>query len=127
MFNLFVTSSADAGGLESGMNLLSEFVFYFWTWWYWDNLRLFAKRVWVLPRFAASSVGLGVHFENIFVPLYQQYSFEGRLVSFLFRATMVLLGVSLQLLVLPIVAIALAIYLIAPVLPLVELWGIALS
>ncbi|MGI6374288.1 MAG: hypothetical protein ACOX0C_03055 [Patescibacteria group bacterium] len=64
-------------------------VIYFPIWWYSVGLFRVAKKVWRFLRNREKSLGFSVWLKNIFVPMYGQSDFWGKLISFVIRSVQV--------------------------------------
>lgn len=80
------TAVQGAGGV---VNELFGDVVRFPVWWYTKGLRYAAERLWRLVRYYAQSLGVGVWLRNILVPMYGQYDWQSRLISFLVRSAQI--------------------------------------
>ncbi len=70
-----------------------EFLFDFarfpW-WWYSGGLKLVAQKCWRGWGTARARVGLGIFARYLFKPMYQDYSWQGRLISLAMRLVLLL-------------------------------------
>lgn len=66
------------------ISLILEVV-YFPVWWYSVGFFRVAKNIWRFFRGREQSLGFSIWLKNIFVPMYGQYDFAGRLISFFIR------------------------------------------
>ncbi len=97
------------------LSLVFEIV-YFPIWWYSVGLYRHLKNIWRFLRNQEKSLGFHVWLKNIFVPMYGQTDWAGRLISFLVRLVQVI-GRGLILLVWIIFCfIALILWLVIPIL-----------
>jgi hypothetical protein len=91
------------------------------VWWYTSVLKMMAAWMIASVQNYARSISLSVWIKNLFVPMYGQYDWQSRLISFIMRVFMIIgrliaLGVWLM-----IVLVIGAIYLILPPLAIWEL------
>lgn len=100
------------------VKILTEFavkILYFPLWWYSKGL---VNLLIALKNFLASeqkSLGLLIWIKNIFTPMYGQYDWQGRLISFFIRLVQIILRSAGMLFWLAACLAILAIWLIAPV------------
>lgn len=64
-------------------------IVYFPVWWYTKGLKFFSLKILNLLRSGNESLAPGVWLKNIFVPMYGQYDWQGRLISILVRAVQI--------------------------------------
>ncbi|MGB0757315.1 MAG: hypothetical protein ACPGO5_02550 [Patescibacteria group bacterium] len=98
-------------------------ILYFPVWWYTEGLLLMWQRFFTAIMSWQHRLGLGIWVKNWFKPMYAQFDWQGRLISFFFRTltilwktiefflgfVLIILGFFLYL-VLPFVAIVLLVY-----------------
>ena len=90
-------------------------------WWYTDGLQYTWHRMWRWVMGLHYRIGLGVWIKNWFRPMYAQYDWQGRLISFFFR-TLTILFKSVQFLIGLIVYVFLfLLYLLLPIVAVVFL------
>jgi hypothetical protein len=86
----------------SGKIIISLFleIVYFPIWWYSVGFFRFLKKVWNFLKDQENSLGFSVWAKNIFVPMYGQSDWAGRLISFfvrlvqvIFRGLVLLIGI----------------------------------
>ncbi len=65
-------------------------ILYFPVWWYSVGFYRLIKNVWNFWRNQEKSLGFLVWAKNIFVPMYGQYDWAGRLISFLVRLVQII-------------------------------------
>lgn len=65
-------------------------ILYFPVWWYTGGLKLAAGRLYDLFQMGNEHLAPGVWIVNIFVPMYGQYDWEGRLISFFVRVIQII-------------------------------------
>ncbi len=65
-------------------------IIYFPLWWYSVGFGRLLRNVWNFFCDQEKSLGFSVWAKNIFVPMYGQYDFAGRLISFLVRLVQVI-------------------------------------
>lgn len=66
------------------ISLILEIV-YFPVWWYSVGFFRIAKNIWRFFRGRNQALGFSIWLKNIFVPMYGQYDWAGRLISFFIR------------------------------------------
>jgi hypothetical protein len=98
---------------------MKNYILNFFLWWYLVNGKdVFSKLVtnW---RYTLEAMNLVPMLRNLFAPLYQDYSWEGKLVAIPFRIFWVLFGIFFQLLYTFGLIIVLIGYLLVPILPII--------
>jgi len=96
------------------VSLILEIV-YFPIWWYSVGFFRTTKNVWNFWRNQEKSLGFSVWAKNIFVPMYGQSDWAGRLISFLVRLVQVIFRGLALLIWLIICLVILALWLVLPV------------
>ncbi len=79
---------------NSSLALISGIIFsilYFPLWWYGVGFFCFAKRIFLFWKEQALSLAVLVWIKNIFTPMYGQYDFVGRLISFGVRLVQIII------------------------------------
>lgn len=71
------------------VSLILEII-YFPVWWYSAGLFRLLKNVWRFFKNRESSLGFLIWLKHIFVPMYGQYDFMGRLISFFIRLVQII-------------------------------------
>ncbi len=71
------------------IQIIWEFL-YFPIWWYSQGWLRFAKLLFGFLSWQSASLGVGIWLKNIFVPMYGQTDFSGRLISFFIRLVQVI-------------------------------------
>jgi hypothetical protein len=71
------------------IQIIWEFLF-FPIWWYSHGWLRFAKALYGFLSWQSASLGVGIWLKNIFVPMYGQTDFSGRLISFFMRLVQVI-------------------------------------
>lgn len=107
--------------------LASEFFLdflYFPLWWYSRGLFLHARNCWNLLSGANEQLAPGLWLRNIFVPMYGQYDWEGRFVSFFMRLVNII-GRSVALFLW--LLIVMVLFLLWPVAPIVVVYFLGIS
>jgi hypothetical protein len=98
---------------------MNNYIFNFFLWWYWVNGKgVFSKLVtnW---RYTLEALNLVPMIRNFFSPLYQDYSWEGKLVAVPFRIIWVFFGTIFQIFYTFSLILILIGYLIAPAIPII--------
>ncbi len=95
---------------------------YFPLWWYSLGLIKTTKGVLNFYRNQEASLGFLVWFRNIFVPMYGQHDFAGRLISFLVRLVQIIYRGLAMLFVIIFGIIFFIFYLALPLLILLAIW-----
>jgi hypothetical protein len=98
---------------------MKNYILNFFLWWYLVNGKdVFSKLVtnW---RYTLEAMNLVPMLRNLFAPLYQDYSWEGKLVAIPFRIFWVLFGIFFQLLYTLGLIVVLIGYLLVPILPII--------
>jgi len=73
--------------------IIAQFIWkiiFFPIWWYSLGFLRFVSRIFSFWRSEQRALGLWVWFRNIFVPMYGQYDFTGRVISFIVRCAQIL-------------------------------------
>jgi len=65
-------------------------IFYFPIWWYSGGLKTAGGWCWDLLKSGNEGLAPSLWLENIFVPMYGQYDWQGRIISFLMRLVQVI-------------------------------------
>lgn len=60
-------------------------IFYFPVWWYTAGAKHIFITVWEMIKFGNGNMAPGLWLKNIFVPMYGQHDFQGRIISFVLR------------------------------------------
>ena len=64
-------------------------VIFFPIWWYSTGAAYWGRRIWAFVRGGNERLAPGLWLRNIFVPMYGQYDWQGRLISFFMRVVQV--------------------------------------
>lgn len=91
-------------------------------WWYSRGFLDLSRRFWLFVRKREASLGFLVWLRNIFVPMYGQSDFAGRLISFFIRFVQVIFRGGLLLLLILLSLMGLIFYLILPLLIWLAIW-----
>ncbi len=89
---------------------------YFPIWWYSAGLFDLVKRLGRFVRQQEESLAFSIWLKNIFVPMYGQSDFAGRVISFVIRLVQVIYRGSALLIIILISLILMILYLVLPVL-----------
>lgn len=100
------------------MGLLKNYIIDFWIWWYFIEGKRVLKKMVSDWSFVLAYLNLVPMLRNLFVPLFQDYSWEGKLVAVPFRLTWVLIGTIAMLVFTIIALIGFTAYLLLPFAPL---------
>ncbi len=65
-------------------------ILFFPIWWYSLGFIMFTKRIISFWREEQKSLGFFIWLKNIFVPMYRQYDFVGRIISFFMRLVQII-------------------------------------
>jgi len=71
------------------LQLVGE-ILYFPLWWYSVGFFRLLKSIWQFWRGEEAALGFSVWLKNLFVPMYGQHDFAGRLISFLVRIVQII-------------------------------------
>lgn len=93
----------------------------FWVWWYWFNLKKVVTEFTVLWNFILGYLKVMPMAANLFAPLYQDYTVEGRLIAFPIRLLWIICGSILQLIFSVFLILATLTYLAVPFIPMAAL------
>lgn len=91
-------------------------IVYFPLWWYGQGFFRFARRIFYFWRERAYGLGILIWLKNIFVPMYGQGDFVGRLISFVIRLVQIIIRSLILLFWLIICLILIIFWLICPLL-----------
>jgi hypothetical protein len=105
------------------VQIIWEFL-YFPIWWYSQGCLRFAKKLYGFLSWQSASLGVGVWLKNIFVPMYGQTDFSGRLISFFIRLVQVIFRGILLLLIF---ILCLILFFLWAVIPLLVIYAIILQ
>ncbi len=89
-------------------------VFYFPLWWYSRGLSKTLKASWDFIKDFEQTLGFMIWLKNIFVPMFGQRDFAGRLISFFLRLVQIIVRGAFLLILIFLNLIYLGIYLILP-------------
>ncbi|MDO8601644.1 MAG: hypothetical protein Q7R62_00720 [bacterium] len=93
----------------------------FFSDWYIGGFRFVSRRTIDLLESLDRTWALAITFKNIFQPLYQDHTFTGRILGFIFRSIRIVIGIGLYVLI---IVAAVIIYAIIAITPLYILyWG----
>ncbi|MDO8499609.1 MAG: hypothetical protein Q7S66_03035 [bacterium] len=81
-------------------------LFYFPIWWYTGGVKFIVGKIWSLVQAGNAELLPGLWLVNIFVPMYGQYDWQGRMISFFMRSVNII-GRSLALLIWTVACVAL--------------------
>jgi hypothetical protein len=105
------------------VQIIWEF-FYFPIWWYSQGWLRFGKLLHGFLSWQSATLGVGVWLKNIFIPMYGQTDFSGRLISFFIRLVQVIFrGILLFL----IFILCLALFFAWALIPILIVYGIILQ
>lgn len=104
------------------LNLLNRYFINYFIWWYLVESKIILGRVFRGWMFLMNLLNVPPMLKNLFKPLYQDYTKMGRIIAFPIRFTWVLMGLTVELLLLPVFLIVFIVYLILPVIP---IYGLA--
>ena len=90
-------------------------ILYFPVWWYSVGFFRALKNLFNFWRNQEKSLGFSVWLRNIFVPMYGQYDFPGRLISFIIRLVQIIFRGALLLVLLFLLLIILFLWLLLPI------------
>ena len=96
-------------------------ILYFPVWWYGVGLGRSLKGIWRFWRDQEKVLGFSVWAKNIFVPMYGQYDWAGRLISFMVRLVQIIFRGFVLLIWLVLCLLALIAWLVLPILLLIAL------
>lgn len=97
-------------------------IFVFPVWWYTKGVVSFLEMLWRSARRQSANFAVGVWVKNLFVPMYGQYDWQGRVISFFVRLLQIIvrsLAYGIWLLVLVFVGVF---YLVVPLVFLVAIF-----
>jgi hypothetical protein len=86
--------------------MLKKYFLNFWIWWYGAQLASILKGTYSLWSLSLANLNILPMLSNLFVPMYQDQSFSGKVISFFLRSMWVLFGsIILVLLTVPLFAL----------------------
>jgi hypothetical protein len=103
--------------------LFKNYLLDFWLWWYWFNLKRVLAEIVKDWNFTIGYLNLVPMVKNIFRPMFQDNSWEGKLVAIPFRVIWSVFASVLLLIYTILLVVALLVYLALPLLPLIILLG----
>ena len=95
------------------LQILGE-ILYFPIWWFSVGFGRLAKGAWRFWRNQEINLGFSVWAKNLFVPMYGQYDWAGRLISFVIRLIQIVLRGAALIIWLAVVLLVLAVWLAFP-------------
>lgn len=98
---------------------MKNYILNFFLWWYWLNGKEFFSRLVTNWRYTLESLNLVPMMRNFFSPLYQDYSWEGKLVAIPFRLFWVFFGTVFMIFYTVGLFIVWVGYILAPIFPIV--------
>jgi len=101
--------------------IIWDFV-YLPIWWYSRGFLDLANRLWRFIKKREASLGFSVWLRNIFVPMYGQSDFAGRLISFVIRFVQVIFRGGFLLFLILLTVVVLIFYLLLPLLIWLAIW-----
>ena len=101
------------------LRLLKKYLLDFWIWWYVVNAKATIMNILRIWGFTLSYFNIVPMLKNMFVPLYQDFTLTGKLISIPIRLTWVFFGSILQFLVTVPLLVYLVFYLLLPILPII--------
>ncbi|MCF7795338.1 hypothetical protein K9M50_03195 [Patescibacteria group bacterium] len=105
------------------IQIIWEFLF-FPIWWYSKGWFSFAKSLYGFLSWQSASLGVWVWLKNIFVPMYGQTDFSGRLISFFIRLVQIIFR---GLLLLVIFVLCLTLFFLWALMPILIVYAIILQ
>ena len=96
------------------IDIFGSFIYYP-LWWYSVGLKLPAQKFGQNLVFRSHALGLGIQISNLFRPMYADYTFAGRLISFFMRIVLLAYRVSEMLVFSIWYAIALLLWVVMPI------------
>lgn len=104
-------------------NLINRYFINFFVWWYLVESKIFFAKLAGFWLMVMSILNVVPMLQNLFRPLYQDYTWMGRLIAFPIRAMWVFMGAfALLLLLIPLVFLGVA-YLLLPIMPVLGVLG----
>lgn len=68
----------------TGVTMLKDIVM-FPMWWYTKGVLYMFHKLWLSARRQSANFAVGIWMKNLFVPMYGQYDWQGRIISFVVR------------------------------------------
>ena len=100
-------------------------IFYFPIWWYSVGFVRLLRNIWKFLRNQEQSLGFFIWLKNIFVPMYGQRDWAGRIISFFMRSIQIIFRGLVLLIWIIFLLILIAIWLLGPILLILSLaWQI---
>ncbi len=104
------------------MQLIQNYILNFWVWWYFVEAKKHLKKILSDWSFFLAYLNIIPMAKNLFVPLFQDESWQGKVVAFPFRLLWAFLGSIILFLYSVAVFLGFFLYLALPVLPLISLF-----
>jgi len=98
-------------------------IFYWPVWWFTSGGVKWAIFCWEKIKEAENYLGLRIWLANLFTPMFAQYDWQGRLISFFIRLFMIIIKAVLLLIWTIIVLILLLVWFILPFYILYQIWN----
>jgi hypothetical protein len=83
-------------------------------WWYTKGIVYMLDKLWLSARRQSANFAVGIWIKNLFVPMYGQYDWQGRIISFVVRLVQIIvrsIAYSIWLMILALLAV---VYLVIP-------------
>ncbi|MFQ5493450.1 MAG: hypothetical protein ACE5DX_04795 [Candidatus Dojkabacteria bacterium] len=109
------------------IEVFKHYIINFWVWWYLVRGRHVLERIVGIWNFTLGYFNVVPMLRNLFVPLYQDYSNIGIVISIPIRLVWVIVGSAMQLLITAPLLIAYMIFLMLPLLPVYGLLNFAIN
>jgi len=89
--------------------MIRKYFLNFWLWWYGVRFYRLLLSIYSFWTLAFANLNILPMMANLFVPMYQDRSFSGRVISFFLRFSWVIVGLILQLLItIPLVCVVIS-------------------
>jgi len=79
--------------------MIQKYFLNFWIWWYGVKLTSLFQNIYSFWSLSLSNLNILPMVSNLFVPMYQDRSFSGRLISFILRLNWIFFGSVIQFLI----------------------------
>ena len=99
------------------LNFVNHYFLNFFIWWYLVESKIILGKVFGGWIFLLNMLNVPPMLKNLFQPLYQDYTRMGRIIAFPIRFTWVVIGITLELALLPLFLLVFLIYLFLPITP----------
>lgn len=102
--------------------MVKKYFFNFWIWWYGVQLVYVFQTIYSFWSMSLANMNILPMMSNLFVPMYQDQSFTGKMISFVVRLLWVVFGGLLQFLITIPLLLILLIWILLPFLCIIQIF-----